>query len=160
MKVLRVRHHDASVAVIFKLNRLQSTMRVSAQEFHRWLREPSAIWLADALAALGEVDDEVAEENLPEIGSATRAEAVRIITALAGQPFAPTIYPTQDGEIAIHFKSPVQPSSVVILLNNGGQAECYACTAGGSRRVHYDVSSDLPDGFVMKQLGKCDVERS
>ena len=135
-------------------NRWQSTIAVPAGEFHRWLREPRSSWLADAMAALGEVDDEVAEENLPAIDSDTRDEAARIIRALAGQPFAPTVYPTQDGEIAIHFKSPVRPSSVVILLNNGGQAECYAYTGGRSRRAHYDVSTDLPDGFIMEQLGK------
>ena len=155
-----MRHHGASVSVGFTLNRSQSTMRLSAQEFHRWLRAPSSIWLADSLAALGEVDDEVVEENLPEIDNAAKEEAVRIITALAGQPFAPAIYPTRDGEIAIHFKSPLRPSSVVILLGNRGQAECYACMGGKSRRAHYDVSADLPDGFIMEQLGELTSARS
>lgn len=135
-------------------NRSHSPIVVRAGEFHRWLREPRSSWLADAIAALGEVDDEVAEENLPAIDSDTRGEAARIIRALAGQPLAPTVYPTRDGEIAIHFKSPVRPSSVVILLNNGGQADCYAYVGGRSRRAHYDVSADLPDGFIMEQLGK------
>ena len=82
-----MRHHGASVSVSFTLNRSQSTMRLSTQEFHRWLRAPSSIWLADSLAALGEVDDEVVEENLPEIDNAAKEEAVRIITALGRATF-------------------------------------------------------------------------
>ena len=109
-------------------------------------------WLEDALAALREVDDEIAEEALPVIKDAVKVEAERLIKALAGHPWAPAVYPTQDGEVAIHFKSQELPNSVVILLNNGGEAECYAHTGSKSRRAHYDASSDLPDAFVLQQL--------
>ena len=119
---------------------------------YRLLHVPESVWLADTLAALADIDDEIAEENLPAINAATKAEAERLIRALAQQFSAPTVYPTQDGEIAIHFKSPRRPDSVVILLNNGGQGECYAYTDGRSRRAHYDVSADLPDGFLEEQL--------
>ena len=129
-----------------------SLSRAGAPEAYRQLHAPESSWLADALVALGEVDDEVAEENLPEINDVIKTEAGRLIVALARHPWAPTVYPTQDAEIAIHFKSPHLPNSVVILLNNSGQAECYAYTGGRSRRAHYEVSSDLPDGFVMEQL--------
>lgn len=123
---------------------------------------PESIWLTDALAALAEVDDEIAEENLPEIDDATKTEAERLLRALAWYPWGPTVYPMQDAEIAIHFKSPDLPDSVVILLNNGGQADCYAYTGGRSRRSHYETSSDLPDAFVLDQLrrltpGRTDV---
>ena len=79
-------------------------------------------------------------------------EAERIIVGLARHPWAPTVYPTRDAEVAIHFKSPDSPGSVVVLLDNHGRGECYACTGGHSRRARYDASSDLPDGFVMEQL--------
>lgn len=75
-------------------------------------RAPS-LWLADALAALAGVDEEIAEENLPEIGGATKTEAERLLADLARHPQAPTVYPTQDAEIAIHFKSSDLPDSVV-----------------------------------------------
>ena len=114
---------------------------------------PESDWLAEALAALAEVDDEIAEEGLPPIDGATKTEAERIIKALARRhPLAPTIYPRQDAEIAIHFKSPDRPDVVVILLNNSGQASCYAYIDGRGRRSHYDTSSDLPDAFVLDQL--------
>ena len=109
-------------------------------------------WLSDALEALAEVDDEIAEYSLPEIGPSTKQEAERVIVALARHPRAPAVYPTQDGEIAIHFRSLGRPDSVVILLDTHGRGECYAYTGGHSRRAHYDVSSDLPDAFVLEQL--------
>lgn len=114
-------------------------------------RAPS-LWLADALAALASVDEEIAEEDLPEIDSATKMEAERLLADLARHPQAPTVYPTQDAEIAIHFKSSDLPDSVVILLNDSGQADCYAYTGGRSRRAHYETSSDLPGAFVLEQL--------
>ena len=55
-------------------------------------------WLPDALRALAEVDDEIAEDGLPQIGPAARKGAERIIVALARHPWAPTVYPTQDAE--------------------------------------------------------------
>ena len=115
-------------------------------------RTPPFAWLAEALRALAEVNEEIAEDGLPEITPSMRKEAHRIIVALACHSLAPAVYPTQDGEIAVHFKSPDAPSSVTILLDSRGQGECYTCTGGRSRRAHYNVSSDLPDGFVVEQL--------
>ena len=122
---------------------------------YRLFPVPESGWLADALAALAEVDDEIAEEDLPPVGEATKIEAARIIKALARRapaPPAPTIYPTQDAEIALHFKAPGRTGTVVILLSDGGRADCHAYVGGASRRAHYNTSSDLPDAFVLDQL--------
>ena len=124
----------------------------SANDVYRQYRVPGPLWLADALAALKTVDDEIVEEHLPTINDATKAEAERLIRALARHPRAPTVYPTQDAEIAVHFKSLNLPDTVVILLNDSGRADCYAYTDGRSRRAHYDTSGDLPDDFVLEQL--------
>ena len=115
-------------------------------------RTPPSAWLVDALQALAELDDEIVEDGLPAIKPSVRKEAERIIVGLARHPWAPTVYPTRDADVAIHFKSPDSPSSVVVLLDNHGRGDCYAYTGGHSRRAHYDASSDLPDGFVMEQL--------
>ena len=48
---------------------------------------------------------------------------------------------------------------MVILLDNHGHGECYSYTGGRSRRAHYAVSSDLPDGFVMEQLSALTPDR-
>ena len=115
-------------------------------------RTPPPAWLADARQALAELDDEIVEDDLPEIKPSVRKEAERIIVSLARHPWAPTVYPTRDAEVAIHFKSQDSRGSVVVLLDNHGRGECYAYTGGHSRRVGYEASSDMPDGFVMKQL--------
>ena len=117
-------------------------------------RSPEPSWLADALAELAEVDDEVAEDNLPEVGAAAKAEAERILRALAGRAPAPAVYPTQDAEIALHFKSPGRPGAVLVLLRDDGRADCHAYIGGRSRRAHYGTSSDLPDAFVLDQLDR------
>ena len=108
--------------------------------------------MADALQALAELDDEIVEDGLPEIGPSARKEAERIIVGLGRHPWAPTVYSTQDAEVAIHFKSPDSPGSVIVLLDNHGRGECYAYTGGHSRHARYDASWDLPDGFVMEHL--------
>ena len=113
---------------------------------------PESHWLEDALAALAEVDDEIAEEELPPVDGATKAEAERILKALAWRAPAPTVYPTQDAEIALHFKTPGRTGTVVILLSDGGRADCHAYVDGTSRRAHYDSSLVLPNAFILDLL--------
>ena len=136
------------------LNALSSGGVGTGDPFRR-SRPPESDWLADALAELAEVDDEIAEDNLPEVGAAAKAEAERIVRALAGRSPAspaPAVYPTQDAGIALHFKSPGQPGTVLVLLRDDRRADCHAYIGGRSRRAHYDTSSDLPDAFVLDQL--------
>jgi len=124
------------------------------QEALRHIRADSlgARWLADAIGELEEIDDEVAEEALPELAAETKKHARRIVFALTKQPIAPTIYPTTDGEVALYFKSPVATSSVLILIGNDGQAACFSYINGKNRRARYDDASDLPDEFVKAQI--------
>ncbi len=122
----------------------------------RRLGPPEPRRLADALAELAEVDDEIAEENLPQVGETTKAEAERLVRALTQRAPASvllTVYPTQDAEIALHFKVPDRPGAVLVLLRDDGRADCHAYVGGRSRRAHYEKSSDLPDAFVLEQLG-------
>jgi hypothetical protein len=128
-----------------------SSRGLAAVRTYQQLSPPTS-WLADALQALAEVPEEIAEDELPSINSAALEEAERIVRGLARHPQPPTVYPTQDAEIAIHFKATDSPSAVVILLNDSGEAECYAHADGRSRHAHYGVSADLPDDFVMAQL--------
>ena len=111
-----------------------------------------ARWLTDAMGELEEIDDEVAEEALPELSADTKKHARRIVFALTKQPIAPTVYPTTDGEIALYFKSSVAASSVLILVGNNGQAACFSYINGKNRRARYDDASDLPDEFVKAQI--------
>ncbi len=126
----------------------------SQREALRYIRVDSsdARWLADAIGELEEIDDEVAEEALPELVADTKKHARRIVFALTKQPIAPTIYPTTDGEVALYFKSPVTASSVLILVGNDGQAACFSYINGKNRRAWYDDAADLPDEFVKAQI--------
>ena len=118
-------------------------------------RLPESRRLADALAELAEVDDEIAEDNLPKVGEATKTEAERLVRALtrcAPARALLAVYPTQDAGIALHFKEPDRPNAVLVLLRDDGRADCHAYIGGRSRRAHYNTSSDLPDAFVLDQL--------
>ena len=83
-----------------------SSGEAHAFDAYRLFHLPEPHWLADALAELAEVDDEIAEDDLPQVSDATKTEAERLVRALAWTPLAPSVYPTQDAEIALHFKSP------------------------------------------------------
>ena len=133
----------------------QAMQREWANDACRQFRVPEPRRLADALAELAEVDDEIAEENLPQVGETTKAEAERLVRALTRHAPARVllaVYPTQDAEIALHFKSPDRPNAVVVLLNDSGQADCHAYIDGRGRRSHYETSADLPDAFLLDQL--------
>ena len=113
---------------------------------------PATTWLPGALEELEEIDREVLEDGLPRIQAETRREAARILRQLDGQAIPPTSYPTDDGDVVIHFESPAAPAAVLIELSNDGQAACFSYVGGRNRRARYDDSSDLPDAFVMAQL--------
>ena len=116
---------------------------------------PESRRLADALAELKEVDDEIKEENLPPVGETTKTEAERLVRALTRRAPARAlfaVYPTQDAGIALHFKEPDRPNAVLVLLRDDGRADCHAYIGGRSRRAHYGTSSDLPDVWILDQL--------
>ena len=138
----------------------RSSAGTSTGDPSRHPHSPEPSWISDALAELAEIDDEIAEDNLPEVGAAAKAEAERIIRALAGRAPAPAVYPTQDAEIALHFKSPGRAGTVLVLLRDDGRADCHAYIGGRSRRAHYGTSSDLPDAFVLDQLRRLVPDRA
>lgn len=114
--------------------------------------QPATTWIESALEDLEEIDREVIEDGLPAISTRTKGEAARILRELAGRTIQPTIYPTDDGEIVIHFQSPGVPAAVLIELSNDGQGAWFSSIGGRNRRLRSDDSSDLPDAVVMAQL--------
>ena len=135
----------------------RSSVGTSTGDVCRRFRPPEPCWLADALAELAEIDDEIAEENLPEVSGAMKAEAERILRAVTRRAPARvllSVYPTQDAEIALHFKSPGRPGAVLVLLRDDRRADCHAYVDGKSRYRHYETSADLPDAFVLDRLDR------
>ena len=108
-------------------------------------------WLADAPQALAELDDEIVEDGLPEIGPAVRKQAERIIGSLQRHPWAPTVHPTRDAEVAIHFESP-DPQFRGRPPGQSRPGRVLRLHWRAQRRSRYDASSDLPDDFVKEQL--------
>lgn len=118
-------------------------------------------WIEDALLEIEELDQEIEENGYPKIHNTSKQEARRIVSRLAYQRTAPTIYPSEDGEVVIHFKSPTTFSAVLIELdNNGPGAACFSYVRGKSRRARYDDSADLPDEFINTQLREMAMEGS
>lgn len=111
----------------------------------------AALRIREANREINELDDEMVADGLPQVTDAMKDEARRIVRALARQPATPTVYGTQDGDIAIQFDS--EKSAVVIELNRvGGSAACFSHVGGKNQRARYDDSGDLPDEFVEAQL--------
>ena len=105
----------------------------------------------EAYRDIAGLDDEMKADGLPLSTAAMKDEARRIVVALAGSGVVPTVYGTQDGDIAIQFDS--EESAVVIELSRvGGGAACFSHVRGKNRRARYDDSGDLPDDFVRSQL--------
>lgn len=140
-----------SAASVFRAIRIQHLEKSMLAMWGEPTR-PAATWLPSALEELEEIDREVIEDGLPVIKAETKGEAARILRELAGRTIQPTIYPTDDGEIVIHFQSPGVPAAVLIELGNDGQAACFSCVGGRNRMARFDDPSDLPDAFVMAQL--------
>lgn len=116
------------------------------------MRGLHAGWMPNALAQLRQVDEEAAEEGYPSISNVAKRSVERLLFALGDSPIAPAVYPSMDGEVAIYFKSPVATAALLILVNNHGEAGCYASMRGENRRRRYDDSSVLPDEFLKEQL--------
>ena len=116
------------------------------------MRGLHAGWMPDALVQLNQVDEEAAEDGYPAISEVAKKSVKRLLFALGDSPIAPAVYPSMDGEVAIYFKSPVATAALLILVNNHGEAGCYASIRGENRRRRYDDSSVLPDEFLKEQL--------
>ena len=111
-----------------------------------------------AYTDIANLDDEMKADGFPLTTTVMKDEARRIVDELVKLRAVPTVYGTQDGDIAIQLDS--GKSAVVIELNHVGDDERAACGAacfsyveGKNRRARYDDSKDLPnDGFVRDRL--------
>ena len=65
-------------------------------------------WLNSVLLELNHIDQEVAEESLPEIFPGTKDHARRILFALATQSIAPTVYPLKTARSPFISSHPLQ----------------------------------------------------
>ena len=109
-------------------------------------------WLWRSVACLRSIDGEAAEEGYPPVGDVAKAVAKRLLFAARIVPWAPAVYPSMDGEIAIFFKSPDAAAALTILVNDRGETGLYWSSRSGNMRKRYRDSLHLPDDFMKAKL--------
>lgn len=118
----------------------------------RIAHDSSRGWLPRAFACLRAIDGEAAEEGYPPISAAAKAVAKHLLFAARTVPWAPAVYPSMDGEIAIFFKSPDAAAALTILVNNRRETGLYWSARSGNARKRYRDSWHLPDEFMREKL--------
>jgi hypothetical protein len=112
-------------------------------------------WWSDAMHELSEVEAEAHEEGYQPPAEEAKQSAERILRSLSGLRLpAPSVYPTQDREVAIFFRNESRQASVLILCDSLGSGACFAFADGKGRRARYDDAGELPDSFIRAQLLK------
>ncbi|MCI0561039.1 MAG: hypothetical protein MN733_21340 [Nitrososphaera sp.] len=146
-----VKHGTPAAELISMAEFFQIDQRRGRVHFGR--RAPTTSWLSNALQELDQVDEEAAEEGLPLSNQLCKRNAKNILKNLTLRKTpAPTVYPTENGAIAILFQHRETRTAVLILCEPDGSGACFATSEGKKRRARYDDASDLPDEFVMSQL--------
>ena len=110
-------------------------------------------WLNEALEDLKHVDEKAREEGYEAIEKIAKQNAKHILESirLIGLP-APSIYPTEDREVAILFASRKPGSAVLVLCESKGGWACFSSVGGKNRRARADDATDIPHPFLVKEL--------
>jgi hypothetical protein len=112
-------------------------------------------WLSYALGDLKEADAESAEDGMQPCAQIAKDKAKQILESLSEfESLQPSVYPTEDQEIAIFFRKERGGGTVLLLSDSVGGGACFSSIDGKNRRARYDDSSDMPDAFVKEQLLK------
>ena len=114
--------------------------------------ELHAGWIEGALKELDGIDDDITEDNLPQVDRNARSEARRVLFALRNQKIAPIIYPTEDAEISIYFKPQGIPAAVQVRLESGGGATWSSVVPGHDNNGRCENSGELPIGLLTQSL--------
>lgn len=109
-----------------------------------------------ALCDMRDVAEEAREEAYPVPSDLAFRNADRLLKAIyVWYPRRFEVYPTPDGEIAIHAHVPSEKgSSVLLLCDSAGGARCLVNVNGTCRRARYANTETLPDGFVREALAE------
>ena len=128
-------------------------MATSQQDLRQAASEPHEDSdLRDALIELKEAVDYAREEGFPIPSQIAITNAERLLKELSKvSSLHLEVYPTPDGEIAVHIPNG-RGRSVVLLCGSNGEALCLANLDSGHRRKSYATADALPDRFVSKAL--------
>ena len=117
------------------------------------VRRPA--WIDEALRELRLVGQEAREEGVTPPSSRAKRHARLIIERIGISDLpAPSVYPTEDGEIAIFFASSVPEAGVLILCDSKGAGACFSSIGGRNKRVHYSDASEMPGANEYEEFQK------
>ena len=110
-------------------------------------------WLDAALHELEEIDLEAVEEGFDPSSIIAKENAQKILRELARYTeLEPTVYPTEDGEVAIFFQRSRHECAVLILCDSDGGGACFVTNKSKNKRARYDDIGELPDLFLITAL--------
>ena len=105
-----------------------------------------------ALTDLREAADYAREEGFPTPSNSAISNAGRLLQEIHKIfPLHLEVYPTPDGEIAIHAPNG-RGHSVVLLCDSNGEVLCLANLESEHRRRSYPTTNALPDKFMRQAL--------
>ena len=108
--------------------------------------------LRDALTDLKEATDYAREEGFPIPSKSAFGNAELLLREVRKiTPLHLEVYPTPDGEIALHFPNG-RGRSVVVLCDSDGSVLCLANLESDHRRKSYATIDALPDEFLREVL--------
>ena len=115
-------------------------------------KAPIAPELSVALSDLREASDYAREEGFPIPSNSAMDNAERLLKELHKiTTLHLEVYPTPDGEIAVHIPNG-RGRSIVLLCGSDGNALCLANLESGHRRKKYPTADALPDKFMRQAL--------
>lgn len=111
-------------------------------------------WYAEAMAELEGVNEEAAEDGLPEIPMEVETDARAVLEAIATRGFRtpPSVYPTESGEVALYFKSEFAASSVLIEIGREGRTSFFASSGIADRSAVSGSAEEVLDSLLWKRL--------
>ena len=122
----------------------------------RQKKDASTDWLPKALQELEATRDEAVEDEI-ELSEVAFENAKRMLQRLAVKTEdAPTVYPSEEGGIAIDWQNRTQKTGVLIICEPDGQGSVYAIYGEKGGRAHFQESSDALE-FALAALAKSRV---
>lgn len=116
--------------------------------------------LSLALTDLQDAADYAEEEGFPIPSKSAIDNAGRLLREIGKiSTLHLEVYPTPDGEIAVHVPNG-RGRSVVLLCDSSGGALCLANLEGGHRRKSYLTVDALPDKFLRRAFMDLESEQS
>ena len=156
----RIAHKEKPSESWLPTSQRRHNMTISRADLTQSATEPSdAFVLSGALADLQDVADYAHDEGFPIPSKSAFNSAGRLLREIHKiSALHLEVYPTPDGEIAIHVPNG-RGRSVLLLCDSAGGALCLANLESGHRRKSYTTADALPDKFMRQAFMDLESEQ-